>query len=120
MEKTLVLGEPSAKSQKVRKEIAQGLRAEINAMLAFLPNLRLAQNQWLASEREALNRLRGEALVSKVRKFMSSPEFALENRRSKLSETDRSLSCIRAHDVSLHQEASVGRERISSLPIVAQ
>jgi hypothetical protein len=60
------------------KGIAQGLRAEINAMLAFLPNLRLAQNQWLASQRETLNRLRGEAFVSKVSKFISSPEFALE------------------------------------------
>jgi hypothetical protein len=87
------------------KGIAQGLRAEINAMLAFLPNLRLAQNQWLASERETLNRLRGEAFVSKVSKFISSPEFALENMRSKLSETDRSLNCILAHGVSLHQEA---------------
>jgi hypothetical protein len=97
--------ESQARRPKKVRKIGQGLRAEINAMLAFLPNLRLAQNQWLASEREALNRLRGEAFVSKVSKFISSPEFALENMRSKLSETDRSLNCILAHGVSLHQEA---------------
>jgi hypothetical protein len=104
----LLFGEPDASSQEIRQEIARELRTKVKALLAFLPNLKPSQVLWLAAEREAAKKLdkvgSGEAIVSKTKQIMASPDFKLGTLRNALSTLEASMNCVLQANVRVRRE----------------
>lgn len=88
----------------VRKMVAQNLENDLKGLGAYLPSLTPGQIKWLEKERSSMNELSGSALDSKMRAFMISSEYQLENAHSQLKLIVENLTLILHSNLTLNQE----------------
>jgi hypothetical protein len=101
----LTSGKFNKNSKKERQAIAQGLLDHLDQLNAYVPNLKPSELEWIDKEKQALDKLEGDAWMQKLMKIEWAPETHTKTIKLYLKAVLESLNEIVGNkDLTLREE----------------
>lgn len=103
--RSLISGKFNATQKTERTEIAKDIKAKIELLDSYLPNLKPSEIAWIEEEKVAIQKLKGmDAQAARLVQLLESPEFQHQNLKDSLRNIKNNLDCIANEKVTLNSE----------------